>query len=59
MISYVAIILVTLAGAAACGYMANRRGASVKFWVICGLLFGPFALPFVLFARPEKKNHSD
>ena len=57
--NYFLLILVTLLGAAACGYMAKRRGASVRFWVICGLLFGPFALPFVLFARPMKEKQPD
>jgi hypothetical protein len=59
MASYYLLILVTVLGAAACGYMAKRRGASVRFWVFCGLLFGPFALPFVLFARPMKEKATD
>ncbi len=54
--TYLLFILITLGGALGCGYLANRRGASVKFWVICGLVFGPIALPFVLFARPIRKT---
>ena len=59
MASYYLLILVTLLGVAACGYIAKRRGANVRFWIICGLLFGPFALPFVLFARPMKEKAPD
>ncbi|MBQ62378.1 MAG: hypothetical protein CMQ19_09915 [Gammaproteobacteria bacterium] len=54
MTSYYALIIlatITIGSAAGCGYIAKRRGASLTFWIMCGLLFGPLALPFVLFAK--------
>ena len=38
----------------ACHQIAKRRGASPLFWGIMGALFGPFAIPFALMARPRK-----
>ncbi len=29
------------------------------FWALMGLLFGPFALPFVFFAQPYPKNQKE
>jgi hypothetical protein len=57
--SYLLIILTTIGSAAGCGYMAARRGGAVKLWIVCGLVFGPFALPFVLLARPVKKAEKE
>jgi len=57
--SYLLLILVTIGSALGCGYIAGRRNASVRFWVICGLIFGPFALPFVLLANPVIKEIKD
>ncbi len=30
-------------------YLPARRGCNMKFWLIMGMLFGPFALPFIFF----------
>lgn len=34
--------------------VVKRRNGNVRFWVIMVLIFGPFALPFAFFAKPEK-----
>ncbi|MBQ76616.1 MAG: hypothetical protein CMQ20_16545 [Gammaproteobacteria bacterium] len=56
---YALVILTTIGSAAGCGYMANRRGANRTFWIMCGLLFGPMALPFVLFAKGPVRTGED
>lgn len=38
----------------ACHRIARRRGASPLFWAVMGAVFGPFAIPFVLMAKPDK-----
>jgi hypothetical protein len=38
-----------------CHQIAQRRGAKPVFWGVMGALFGPFAIPFVLFAKPKKQ----
>jgi hypothetical protein len=32
-------------------FIALKRGANTIFWLVMGLVFGPFALPFVFFAK--------
>ncbi len=36
-----------------CHQIAKRRGAKPVFWGVMGALFGPFAIPFVLFTKPK------
>ncbi|MFT5675506.1 MAG: hypothetical protein ACI808_001437 [Paraglaciecola sp.] len=36
-----------------CHLIAKRRGAKPVFWGLMGGLFGPFAIPFVLFSKPK------
>ena len=35
-------------------YIADKRGANRLFWATMGAIFGPFAIPFVLMAKPDK-----
>jgi len=35
--------------------IAGRRGANRKFWLLMGIVFGILALPFVFFARTDRK----
>jgi ABC-type glycerol-3-phosphate transport system permease component len=44
-------LLITIACAALCGYVAARRGANRVFWLAMGFAFGPLAIPFVFFAK--------
>jgi hypothetical protein len=36
-----------------CYLVAKKRGANVAYWVVMGVLVGPFAIPFVFFSRPK------
>ena len=38
-----------------CHNLARRRDANPVFWGVMGVVFGPFAFPFVFLARPV--NH--
>lgn len=48
-------LLITVACAALCGYIAARRGANRVFWLAMGFAFGPFAIPFVFLAKRANK----
>jgi hypothetical protein len=48
-----ALILLSIISAVICYYVASQRGAKTSFWVLMALLFGPFAIPFVFFAKPR------
>ena len=39
-----------------CALIAARRKARVGYWSAMGFIFGPFALPFVLMAKPAEKK---
>lgn len=54
----VVTLLVSVACAAVCGLIAARRQARWVFWSAMGFAFGPFALPFVFFARPKTPPHA-
>jgi hypothetical protein len=36
--------------------LARKRGANKKFWLLMGIIFGIFALPFVFFAKTKGKK---
>jgi len=44
----VALMLLNLAGAIACQYIARSRGQKVIFWTTKEIVFGIAAIPFVL-----------
>jgi ABC-type dipeptide/oligopeptide/nickel transport system permease component len=46
-------LLVSLAFAVLCGLIAARRKLRWVYWTVMGFAFGPFALPFVLLAKPK------
>jgi len=55
-LSYVTVIGMSVFFAYLLYLIAEKRGANKKFWLIMGLVFGIFALPFVFFARTEKRR---
>lgn len=38
-----------------CYLVARRRALDSRYWLLAGLLIGPFAVPFVFFARPADR----
>jgi hypothetical protein len=46
---FVLLAVINLVGAVVCHAVARSRGSrKVVFWTTMGVLFGPFAIPFVL-----------
>lgn len=39
-----------------CYVIAKERGANTRFWGWMAVLLGPFAVPFVCFAKPKPKD---
>ena len=46
-----AVILISLLFGVLCYYLAGRKGYNKQFWLIMGILFGPFALPFIILGK--------
>jgi hypothetical protein len=49
------LILTVLLSIVVCHLVAQKRGASPVFWGVMGGIFGPLAIPFVLFAKPKNR----
>jgi ABC-type dipeptide/oligopeptide/nickel transport system permease component len=47
-------LLISVGCALVCGLIAARRRGRWIYWSVMGFAFGPFALPFVFFAKPKK-----
>jgi len=48
------LIAINVISIIVCLYFAKRRKASLGYWALVAALLGPFALPFVLFAKEKK-----
>ena len=51
MTDMVAISIISISGAFLLWFIADRRGASTRFWAIMGAVFGPLAIPFVFLTK--------
>ena len=49
----IASIVINIVCIVLCHKIAMRRGARPVFWGVMGALFGPFAIPFALMAKPK------
>lgn len=54
--TYLILIIITILFAVLLGFMAKKRKANVFYWTVMGALFGPFAIPFVFFAKTEQRR---
>jgi len=45
------IAIITLFFGGLTYFIAAKRGANRIFWLVMGLVFGPFAIPFVFLAK--------
>lgn len=50
----IVFVLIPIVCAGICYSVAKKRNAAIPFWVVMGVLFGPFALPFVFMSKPKK-----
>ena len=48
-----ALVAVNILSIFICHYIAKSRAAHPVFWGVMGAIFGPLAIPFALFAKPE------
>ena len=58
MTDIVAISIISLSGAFLLWFIADRRGASTRFWAIMGADFGPLAVPFVFMTKSKASKAS-
>jgi hypothetical protein len=49
-----AVILISLFFGVLLYHMAGRKGYDKQFWLIMGILFGPFALPFIILGKKKE-----
>ena len=47
------LLTLNLLSIVACHMIAHTRGAKPVFWGLMGGMFGPFAVPFAMRARPD------
>jgi hypothetical protein len=48
------LILITAFFGALLYFIAAKRNANRRFWLAMGIVFGPFALPFVFMAKSKR-----
>ena len=53
---YLILIIISLIFAGFLYLIAEKRNSDKVFWGIMGFLFGPFAIPFVFFAKRIEEN---
>ena len=54
---FLILFAINVAGIIACNRIAKARGSShVVFWTTMGILFGPLAVPFVLWLNPVARH---
>lgn len=46
------LLTVNLVSIVICHYVAKTRGAKPVCWGVLGAIFGPFAIPFAMCAKP-------
>ena len=49
-------LLISIPFALAGYFVARKRGLSVRYWTLLGLVLGPFVLPFLLFAKKKRND---
>ena len=40
-------------------YLADWRGYNKQFWLIMGILFGPFSIPFIFLGKRKTQNQRE
>jgi hypothetical protein len=48
---YLVVLIISICFAILLYLIAAKRGSNKTFWAIMGFVFGPFAIPFVFFAK--------
>ena len=40
-------------------YLADKKGYNKQLWLIMGILFGPFALPFIFLGKRKAQHEKE
>jgi len=40
-------------------YLADRRGYKKQFWLLMGILFGPFSIPFIFLGKRKTRYEKE
>ena len=56
---FIALVIVIIVSATICFYIAKGKNLNAQYWVLAGLLIGPFAIPFVFLANSKQEKESD
>ena len=48
------VMAALIVSAVLCHQIAKHKGNDPVFWGVMGAVFGPFAIPFALLAKPKK-----
>ncbi len=50
---HIVLISLSIISMVICYLVSKHRGANTLYWITAGLFFGPLAIPFVFFSKPE------
>lgn len=59
MVAIIVVFTLVAASAYVCYFVAKKRNADTTYWLVLAGMLGPFAIPFVFFAKPEWKSRND
>ena len=54
----IVVILISIFFGVLCYYLASRKSYNKQFWLIMGILFSPFAVPFIILGS-KKDYHGE
>ena len=49
------LVIINIVSIFICYFIAKSRHSKTSYWALMGAIFGPFAIPFALFSKPEVK----
>lgn len=58
-LEFASIIILHIASAVGCGFIASKKNRSVPVWVILGLLFEIISLIIIAIIKPVDKRNSE
>lgn len=56
MVFTIILFVVVAVSMVACNLLAKQRGRDPVLWTVIAAIFGPFAIPFIYFARNAAKR---
>jgi hypothetical protein len=56
---YLVLLVISICFSGLLYLIADNRGSNKMFWAIMGFFFGPFAIPFVFFAKKIEPTNTN